>query len=261
MKTAHTVALSRATSATFLPLMEHEVVKLRQVPAWMRWLYLELVGLADFKTGKGAAGWQQLVALLEWDQPERGRRAAPDLGLQQIRRAFEQLASLGLIARDKARNEAQGRLFFQVSPRVGMSASKRKTDRVSDRPRRDDSTYETKPERTRLPTGNPTGGTTTNSSPSPRSSKLSTALPRVHQKAPAHVHDLIEQLHRRAGGEKRAPKGADQSGLRPTPPGAAPHVSPQGDPFPPEQPSTDRRGGKGAATMKPLSALMPGRPL
>lgn len=79
MRQVGTVTLSRGTAPAFLPLTEHEVTNLRHLPAWMRWLFLELVGIANFKTGKGCASWARLEELMDWDKPERGRRAAPEL--------------------------------------------------------------------------------------------------------------------------------------------------------------------------------------
>lgn len=283
MKQVRTVALSRTTAASFLPLTEPEVVKLRQVPAWMRWLYLELVGLSDFRTGAGRSSWAQLVSLLDWDKPERGRRAAAELGLQQVRRAFEQLAGLGLIARDKGRNEQTGWLFFQVAPRTGLGASAGKTDRVSDRARKPRSTRESRPQDTGNPTGFPTAGTGSKYTPSPQRLELSpdeqarcdrlqaiadrsdaaafaratrsTGLPPKlpGTKPPAAVRELVA-AQRAARGEIKAPQGGRTiAPAGQTPPGLAPPKSAQADFSPPGQ----RDKGRGA---RPVGEFLPAMP-
>lgn len=122
MKIAREVALSRQAAPDFLPLTHHELVKLRQIPGWMRWLYVELLQLADMKTGAGRASWPRLLALMDFDQAPTGKRRAGAVTLWQARSALDELAAIGLIARDKRRNEAQGFLFFHVQPRRGFSA-------------------------------------------------------------------------------------------------------------------------------------------
>jgi hypothetical protein len=133
VKQVRTVALSRLSGPSFLALHESEVVKLRQLPAWARWLFAELVGLSDFKTGAGRASYAQLAALLDFDampgRPPAGARVSRD----QVRRAVESLEGLGLAHRDKQRNSTAGALFFLVRPRSGLGAPEGSSARGSDR--------------------------------------------------------------------------------------------------------------------------------
>jgi hypothetical protein len=133
VKQVRTVALSRLSGPSFLALHESEVVKLRQVPAWCRWLFCELVGLSDFRTGAGRASYAQLVALLDFDAMPGRPPAAARVSREQIRRAVEGLESMGLAHRDKQRNTVSGCLFFQVLPRTGLGASEGSSARGSDR--------------------------------------------------------------------------------------------------------------------------------
>lgn len=248
-----TVALSRHSAPSFLGITEAEAVKLRHVPAWMRWLFCELVGLSDFRTGQGRSSWAQLVSLLDFDKPAAGRRAAEDIGPQRVRRAFEQLADLGLVARDKGRNEQTGWLFFQVAPRTGLGASTGKTDRVSDRAQKRRSTREATPANQAIPTGIPTGGSGSNSTPYPRSGKLSTPLPSERTKPPAAL--LAEVRARRGekagprGGQNVAPAGHAPRGLQP-PESARADSSPAGN-----HQQTDKGSGP-----KPLAFSLPKLP-
>lgn len=135
MKVVRTAALSRQEAPTFAALTDEEVIALRLVPAWVRWLYLELVAMSDFKTGLIYTSYARLASLLDCDQPERGKRLDIPT-MKQIRTALDTLAKMNLALRDKAGNVEKRELKILVSPRVGLGASNQKKGRETGRPQK-----------------------------------------------------------------------------------------------------------------------------
>lgn len=209
MKLVREVALSRQAAPSFLALTEHEVIKLRQLPGWMRWLFVELVGLSDFRTGKGRAGWPQLCALLDFDRMPGRPPEGADVSMQQIRRAFVQLEAAGLVARDKGQNEVMGTLNFLVLPRTNLGTSASSSDRGSDRgvtaskPRR--SAAKPEPDKV-VPTGVPTGGSATNTLPLPLPDESYPQPTPTKAERAAIVARVKASI---AGGKIKPPQGAE----------------------------------------------------
>lgn len=133
MKLVRTAALSRLEAPQFAALTDEEVVALRLVPAWVRWLYLELVAMSDFKTGLIYTSYARLASLLDCDQPERGQRLDVPT-LKQIRTALDTLNRMNLALRDRAGNEEKRELKIFVRPRDGLGASTDKQGREKGRP-------------------------------------------------------------------------------------------------------------------------------
>lgn len=257
MRKAAVLALRKADSA-FIIIHQHETDALDALPLWMTRLFMALLRSANFATGVGDTTYAHLLALLTPIQPRRGpRHFIPDM--QALKKAIRVLEERRLIARDKLHSQATERLLFLVTPRYAEARPKRKLESQTRTPVDSGKAsahagYKATKSKTRTPNSNPSSK---NTSLNIKEAELST-LGKVGA-VPTELLDRLDEVRRRVarGGEKRAPKGADQSGLRPTPPGAAPPVSPQGDPFTPEQPSTDRRGGDSPATMQSLGALLP----
>lgn len=256
MRKAAVLALRQARAA-FLIIHQHELEALDALPCWMHRLFTALLRCSNFETGAGDTTYATLLAMLTPIQPRRGpRHFIPDM--QALKKAVRVLEERRLVRRDKHHSQASERLFFMVDPRYTEARPTRKlkpqTRTPVDSPEASiHAASSATPPKTRTPNSNPSSKNTISHI---KETKLSTPLPHVATKAPAHVADLMARLPRRAGGEKRAPEGANPSGLRPTPPGAAPPVSPCGDPFPAEQPSTDRRSGDDTATMQHIGAAL-----
>lgn len=142
-----TAALSRQEAPTFAALMDDEVIALRLVPAWVRWLYLELVAMSDFKTGLIYTSYARLASLLDCDQPERGRRLDTPT-IKQIRTALDTLNTMNLALRDRKGNEDKRELKIFVRPREGFSASSEKKGREKGRPQTRQNYDKHGPERT-----------------------------------------------------------------------------------------------------------------
>jgi len=180
-----------------------EVLKLRQLTGWMRWLFLELRMLSDFRTGQVETSWAVLRALLDCDSGERGGPAPFVPSVDQLRRAVRQLEAVGLVVRtaqDMQASEAVGRLFLKVPAAVGIGASGGKPARGSARVRKPRATRENKPAAPTVPPGVAPGDSTLNSNtsyllPAPQ---LSTDLAALRA-----VRDGLA-----ARGRTRAPKGA-----------------------------------------------------
>jgi hypothetical protein len=134
VKETRRVALSRHNAPAWLALDGLEVVALRKLPAWMRWLYMELRALSDFKTGHVSTSWAQLVALMDCDAGERGGQSPHTPGMQQLRRAVDQLEGIGLLRRDGRTNERARGLFLFILPIKSLGAPAAKRDRSCDRP-------------------------------------------------------------------------------------------------------------------------------
>lgn len=140
MKLVRTAAHSRHNAPSFgITDGLSEVIKLRQLTGWMRWLFLELRMLSDFRTGQVETSWAVLRALMDCDSGERGGPTPFAPSIDQLRRAVRQLEGLGLVERtpqDLQASEAVGRLFLKVPPAVGIGASAGKSARGSARVRK-----------------------------------------------------------------------------------------------------------------------------
>jgi hypothetical protein len=128
------VALSRQEAPQFTALMEDEVVALRMLPGWVRWLYLELVAMSDFKTGLIYTSYARLASLLDCDQPTQGGKRLDVPTIKQIRTALDTLNRMNLALRDRAGNEEKRELKIFVRPRQGLGASEAKEGRGKGRP-------------------------------------------------------------------------------------------------------------------------------
>jgi hypothetical protein len=117
VRLVRTVAHARASAPRHAVLYADELRKLRELPAWQRWLYLELVQLSDFETGRGRSSWSQLGALLDWDHMPGRPPAGAAVSTDQVRRAVQALEAAGLVTRDGFANRQTGALFFAVAPR------------------------------------------------------------------------------------------------------------------------------------------------
>lgn len=228
-----TATLSRHNAPPFFIGADVEAVRVRQLTGWMRWLFVELRMLSDFRTGQVETSWAVLRALMDCDSGERGGPAPFVPSVDQLRRAVRQLEAIGLVTRtpqDLQASEAVGRLFLKVPAAVGIGASGGKPARGSARVRKPRSHREKVPEAATVPPGVAPGDSTPEFiTPSPlRDPELSTEN---RQRLDA-VRDGIAA---RAQGYNRAPKGARTSpAVAGTPPGAAPPESAQADSSLPE---------------------------
>lgn len=134
LKLVRTAALSRHEAPQFAALMDDEVIALRLLPAWVRWLYLELVAMSDFKTGLIYTSYARLASLLDCDQPTQGGKRLDTPTIKQIRTALDTLNTMNLALRDRAGNEEKRELKIFVRPREGLGASKAKEGRGKGRP-------------------------------------------------------------------------------------------------------------------------------
>ena len=121
MKRIRSAASSRHVAPAFVILSGLEQIQLRKLPFIARVLFLELVGLSNFATGRIATSYAVLAALLDFDVAP----TANDPGKATHRRistALDALAMLGLVKVDRIKNEKAKGLFFQVKSRAGISA-------------------------------------------------------------------------------------------------------------------------------------------
>ena len=180
-----------------------EVLKLRQLTGWMRWLFLELRMLSDFRTGQVETSWAVLRALMDCDSGERGGPAPFVPSVDQLRRAVRQLEAVGLVVRtaqDMQASEAVGRLFLKVPAAVGIGASGGKPARGSARVRKPRPQREKAPAAPTVPPGVAPGDSTLNFN-------TSYLLPATElSTGPAALRAVREQIAAR--GMTRAPKGA-----------------------------------------------------
>jgi hypothetical protein len=123
VKVIRTAAHARNTAPPFGIVGQAEILKLRQLPAWVRWLLLELRLMSDFQTGMVSTSYAQLVAMLDCDQPQTGGRRLESPTLKQVRTALDWLDAMGLAVRDKRNNEAKGVLKIRVTAASSLSAS------------------------------------------------------------------------------------------------------------------------------------------
>lgn len=129
MKLIREAALSRRRAPPFTTVVDLEVLQLRQLSPWIRWLYLELRMLSDFKTGHLVTSWAQLLAVMGCDDYQ-----AFSPSLQAIRRAIEALEKVRLVERFPDASMATKQLFLKVWPVKGFSARAKVADRPAGRP-------------------------------------------------------------------------------------------------------------------------------
>lgn len=123
MKQVRTAALSRHTAPEFFMPKGLEVIQLRRLDDFAYRLFIELVGMADFTTGRIATTYAVLIALLDFDVTPKAH-TKPKPTKQRIRTALDQLSELKLIkGMDPQRNERAGGLFFRVASRGRISPS------------------------------------------------------------------------------------------------------------------------------------------
>ena len=255
MKQIRTAALSRHVASPFVRVDGLELLQLRKLPHLAFRLFVELLALDRDNDGRISTSYAVLVALLDFDQAP-GAHAGDKPTLQRVRTALGALVAMHLVRVDRIKNEKAKGLFLRIKPRANLSASEGGNNRPSNRPRKAAEPASMRPSADHQP-----GEQQTEQQGVQDESLNPKSLP-VHRPAgvPSAVREATAKLKRdlARGGRKAGPQGGQTIARSArTPPGAAPPVSPQGDPSPPEQPSTDRRGGKGAATMKPLGALLP----
>lgn len=123
------------TTGDFLLLHAHEWDALWGLPAWATRLFLCLVAFGDFKAGTVRTSYGELLNALQPDQPESGPRLAC-ITLKQVREMLQRFEKLLILGRDKARNEEQRGLFFQVAPRTQKVAPAEKQGREQGRHRK-----------------------------------------------------------------------------------------------------------------------------
>lgn len=194
MRLVREAALSRQAAPAFLLLADWELVKLRQAPAFVRWLYVELLASSNLKTGAGKTSWARIAAVLDFDQAPTGRQRAGAVTLRQARDALDELAALGLVARDKGRNQAQGFLFFHVTPRAGLGSRIGESGRGSGRgstPRKASNGAASSRTGVPVPAGVRAGGSGENSYPLPPTGrKLSTTATKPPEAVAAKLREL-----------------------------------------------------------------------
>lgn len=136
MKQIRTAALSRHTAPEFFMPKGLEIMPLRRLDDFAYRLFIELVGLSDFATGRIATTYAVLIALLDFDQAPQAHRK-PKPSRQRIRTALQSLLELHLIKGwDPLRNERAGGLFFRVQPRGRISAPDVMSNPLSNPPKK-----------------------------------------------------------------------------------------------------------------------------
>jgi hypothetical protein len=199
------VAHARASAPRHAVLYGDELRKLRELPAWMRWLYVELVQLSDFATGRGRTSWAQLASLLDFDSMPGRPPAGAAVSVQQARRAVAHLEAAGLVTRDSFANQQAAALFFEVAPRHRRGVPADSFDRGSDRgsPAPNASTGAgSEGAGGGVATGVPTGV----SVPSPNTARE--AVDNLSTPPPGARERLRAARDRIAGGRGQAPQGA-----------------------------------------------------
>lgn len=111
------------TPGSIAPLVTpDECAKLFTLPALAFKLFVCLVHVVDFKTGRGVTGYPELVAMLTPAQPERGR-PLPVPTRDEVKHMLRRFIDLGLIARDKGGSEDAKRIIFAMPTRSWESVS------------------------------------------------------------------------------------------------------------------------------------------
>lgn len=108
-------------------------MRVRKVGLLARWLFIELLAMADFTTGQIRTSYPILISLLDFDHVP-GAHATPKLTARRLELALQLLCELKLIKDlDPLRNQRLGGLFFRVDGRGGISAAnERSVDRSVD---------------------------------------------------------------------------------------------------------------------------------
>lgn len=115
-----TVALSRRRAPAFTPLRGDEVIRWRNVSPWAKLIWIELLTLCNFRSGRVRTSWAQLLSHLDWD----GSTVATRCTLKQARTAVAHLVAADLVlVHDTDANMAAGRLIFYVKSRKGFRTS------------------------------------------------------------------------------------------------------------------------------------------
>jgi hypothetical protein len=133
VKQIRSAALSRHHAPPLFIVAGLEQLQLRKLPLLARCLFLELVGMSDFTTGRIVTSYAVLEALLDWDQAPCAH-AADKPTHKRVRTALQQLLDLGLVRLDRVKNEKDKGLFLKVQKRQGLSASEGMNGRLSGRP-------------------------------------------------------------------------------------------------------------------------------
>ena len=134
MRLVREAALSRLTAPDYLTIHGEELRVLRQLPAWVRWLFAELVVCSNFATGKGTTSRARLLALLDFDQAPSGPK--PEgcaITTKRLRAALDSLQAAGLVTVDPFRNVQSKTLFFEVQPRTRRGVPAEEQGRQSGR--------------------------------------------------------------------------------------------------------------------------------
>lgn len=150
MKHVRSASSSRLTAPAFIVLSRFETLQLRKLPWIARALFMELLSLANFVTGRINTSYAVLEALLDFDLAPTAHDV-PKPSQRRVRSALEDLIALDLVSVDRIKNEKAKGLFLNVKSRAGISASVRKRDRLSDRPLNDANLDLARPARERPP--------------------------------------------------------------------------------------------------------------
>lgn len=118
MKPIRTVAHGRHSAPRYVTLDGMEVILLRKLPSWVRWLYAELRSVSDFQTGQVSTSWAALMAVMDCDSH---MGFVPTL--RQLRWAVHQLEEVGLLQVERKLNERSRSLFLRVLPVKSLGAS------------------------------------------------------------------------------------------------------------------------------------------
>jgi hypothetical protein len=129
VKKKYDAGFSRLHAPLFTGVVRNEVKLLRQLSPWIRWLYLELRMLSDFKTGELVTSWAQLEAVMGCDDYQ-----ALSPSRQAIRRGIESLVEVDLAEHLVTLSTVTKQVFLKINPVTRFSASREVADRPADRP-------------------------------------------------------------------------------------------------------------------------------
>ena len=201
MRTVRTAALSRHRAPAFVMASGLELIQLRKLSWVARVLFFELLALADHATGRISTSYAVLAALLDVDQaPTAHTHDAPTL--KRLRVALASLESVGLVRSDPIANEKKKALVLRVSPRGGIGTPSENQGRQRGRPERAKKQAPTTPYAQTGPVEGQTEGQGVQENNSPPTPSVSTGPADARRALQAVAAEL------RAGGNKRAPKGA-----------------------------------------------------
>lgn len=244
-----TAGLSRGSAPFFIQIHRREILALRGLSLLARGLFHELRCFARFTGGTVETTYARLLSLLAPDAPERGRRPAA-ITVQMLRTAVEELCGAGLvIVPSRTYNERAKRLVFEVQELREQTAPARQSNRPSNRRNRPETRAVAGSDQTieqTLQQGSSDELTLSKSlsllstgeaPPAPPETEAPIELGTGRKRA----KELADAM--RAGGEKRAPKGARTTPADAgTPPAAARPVPAQAGPSLPTQQQTDEAG-------------------